>query len=120
MFPFLWSSNKANKCRLQVLAIVSRGHADNGSLVHILNDEKARLLSPCVVNISLMMVLGMFDNAFVCFYYTLKEKKSTNTFFVVVLSVFDLLTCLMIHRNSHYSTLLYISGQFCMQNVEVR
>ena len=65
----------------------------NRSLVQIINDEMVQLLTPAVVYISLVMVLGLFGNAFVCFYYTFKEKKSTNTFFIVVLSVYDLLAC---------------------------
>ena len=85
----------ANKSNGQVLTTASQGQADNGSLVQILNDEKARLLTPAVVYISLVMVLGLFGNAFVCYYYTFKEKRSPNTFFIVILSVYDLLTCLI-------------------------
>ena len=80
----------ANTSSVQVLATINQ--RDNGSLVQILSDEKAQLLIPAMVYISVMMVLGLVGNVFVCFYYTFKEKKSTNTFFIVVLSVCDLLT----------------------------
>jgi len=83
----------ANNSSLQVLAAVIQGQADNGSLIKIMNDDMVQLLIPVVVYISLIMVLGLFGNAFVCYYYTFKEQKSTNTFFIVVLSVYDLLSC---------------------------
>jgi len=69
-------------------------HTDIGSLVDNMNDDTVRMFIPVVVFVSLIMVLGLCGNAFVCYFYTFKEKKSTNTFFIVVLSVYDLLTCL--------------------------
>jgi len=83
----------ANNRSLQVLATVIQGQADNGSLVQIMNAEMVQMLSPVVVYISLIMLLGLFGNVLVCYYYIFKAKKSTNTFFIVVLSVYDLLTC---------------------------
>ena len=84
-----------NSC-LQVPVTGGQEQAENGSLIHIINDKMARLSIPAIVYISLVMVLGLIGNSFVCYYYTFKEKKSTNTFFIVVLSVFDLLTCFII------------------------
>jgi len=81
-----------NNSSAQILEIGDL-QGNKGLLVQILNDDIARLLIPAVVYISLVMVLGLFGNAFVCYYYTFKEKNSTNTFFIVVLSVYDLLTC---------------------------
>ena len=83
----------ANNSSLQVFATVTQGQAINGSLIQIMNDEMVQMLIPVVVYMSLVMILGLFGNAFVCYYYTFKEKKSTNTFFIVVLSVYDFLTC---------------------------
>ena len=71
----------------------SAGPVDNDSLVQILNDEKAALMVPATVYISLMMVLGFVGNLFVCYYYTFQSKRSTNSFFIVVLAVYDLISC---------------------------
>jgi len=85
-----------NQSSSYVRELGKNDHTDIDSLVHNMNADKVRLFIPVVVFVSLMMVLGLLGNAFVCYFYTFKEKKSTNTFFIVVLSVYDLLTCLFI------------------------
>ena len=84
-----------NESSLHDLATVRQELSHNGSLVHIMNDQMVRVLMPAVIYISLMMILSLVGNVFVCYYYTFKEKRSPNTFFIVVLSVYDLLTCLI-------------------------
>ena len=81
------------KNRSSQIFTIGELQTNNASLVQIMNDEMIQLLIPALVYITLIMVLGLFGNAFVCYYYTFKEKKSTNTFFIVVLSLYDLLAC---------------------------
>jgi len=95
-----------NSC-LQVPVTGGQEQAENGSLIHIINDKMARLSIPAIVYISLVMVLGLIGNSFVCYYYTFKEKKSTNTFFIVVLSVYDLLTCFITMPTDIATLVLY-------------
>ena len=73
-----------NNSSLQVIVTGGQEQAENGSLIH----------TPAVVYISSLMIFGLVGNTFVCYYYTFKElSKSTNTFFIIVLSVYNLLTC---------------------------
>jgi len=69
------------------------GPVDNDSLGQLLNDEMATLMVPATVFISLLMVLGFVGNLFVCYYYTFQSKRSTNSFFIVILAVYDLIVC---------------------------
>jgi len=69
------------------------GQAGNSSLVQLMNDEIVRVLMPVVIYISLVMAVGLIGNALVCYYYTFKESMSPNTFFIILLSVNDLITC---------------------------
>ena len=71
----------------------SAGPVDNDSLVQILNDGMATLMIPATVYISLLMVLGFIGNLLVCYYYTFQSKRSTNSFFIVILAVYDLIAC---------------------------
>jgi len=73
----------ANTSSLQEPATVSKGQSYNGSIIQIMNGNMVQLLSQVVVNISVMMELGLFRNAF-----TTHSKN-------VVLSTYDLLTCLI-------------------------
>ena len=82
-----------NNSSLQVIVTGGQEEAENGSLIHIMNGEMVPLSTPAVVYISSLMIFGLVGNAFVCYYYTFKEPKSTNTCFIIVLSVYDLLTC---------------------------
>jgi len=79
--------------RQPLLGNRSAGPVDNDSLVQLLNDEMAALMVPATVYISLLMVLGFVGNLFVCYYYTFQSKRSTNSFFIVVLAVYDLISC---------------------------
>jgi len=69
------------------------GPVDKDSLVQLPNDEMATLMIPATVYISLLMVLGFVGNLFVCYYYTFQSKRSTNSFFIVMLAVYDLIVC---------------------------
>ena len=67
--------------------------AINNSLLHILNAKMVRLMIPAMVYITLLTILGLVGNPLVCYYYILKEQKSSHTFFIVVLTIYDLITC---------------------------
>jgi len=71
----------------------SAGPVDNDSLVQLHNDEKAALMVSAPVFISLLMVLGLVGNLLVCYYYTFQSKRSTHSFFIVMLAVYDLIVC---------------------------
>ena len=96
-----------NQSSSYVRELGKNDHTDIDSLVHNMNADKVRLFIPVVVFVSLMMVLGLLGNAFVCYFYTFKEKKSTNTFFIVVLSVYDLLTCFITMPTDIATLVLY-------------
>ena len=82
-----------NSTSRPLLGNKSAGMVDNDSLVKLLNDEMATLLIPATVFISLLMVLGFVGNLFVCYYYTFQSKRSTNSFFIVILAIYDLIAC---------------------------
>lgn len=63
------------------------------NMVQELSDEKARLLAPAIVYISLLMVSGIIGNILVWIFYGIVTKVSTNTFFIIVLATYDLLAC---------------------------
>jgi len=83
----------ANNSIWRVNETGGQDQAVNGSLLHILNAEMVRLVIPAMVYIILLMILGLVGNPLVCYYYIFEEKKSPNTFFIVVLTVYDLITC---------------------------
>jgi len=66
---------------------------DNNSLVQLLNDEMVTLMIPATVFITLLMIVGLVGNLLVCYYYTFQSKRSTNSFFIVMLAVYDLIAC---------------------------
>lgn len=66
---------------------------DNTELVQRLNDEMAHLMIPAIVYISVLMVFGLLGNLMVCYYYGLKSKRTTSTFFIVVLAIYDIIVC---------------------------
>lgn len=66
---------------------------EDDDLVTELNDDKARLLIPVIVYIAVLMISGILGNFMVCFYYGFKSRLTTNTFFIIVLAVYDLLAC---------------------------
>ena len=64
-------------------------------LVKRLNDQMADLMVPAVVYIVVLMVTGTVGNIMVCFYYGYRTKITTNSLFIVVLAVYDLIVCLI-------------------------
>jgi len=79
----IWQSNE----------IEIQEHAVNVSLLRILNAAMVRLMTPAVVYITMLMILGLVGNPLVCYYYIHTEQKSSHTFFIVVLTFYDLITC---------------------------
>ncbi|XP_052286362.1 neuropeptide FF receptor 2-like [Dreissena polymorpha] len=67
--------------------------SDRVALVQQLNDKMARLMVPATVYICIMMVLGLVGNPMVCYYYGAKTKLTTNTFFIVILALYDVIVC---------------------------
>lgn len=67
----------------------------NDELLAKLNDQKVKLLSPVIVYVSILMIIGSFGNIFVCIYYGCKTKRSTNSLFIVALAIFDLTVCVI-------------------------
>lgn len=62
-------------------------------LVEILNDEKLRLMIPALIYIIFLMICGFIGNLMVCFYYGFKTKITTNSIFICVLAIYDLIVC---------------------------
>ncbi|KAL3881148.1 hypothetical protein ACJMK2_027606 [Sinanodonta woodiana] len=48
---------------------------------------------PVIIFVSVLIILGLFGNSMVLYFYGLKTKKTSNICFILVLAVFDLLTC---------------------------
>ena len=66
---------------------------NNDSIFRIINEEKARRLVPAILYIALLMILGLVGNSLVCYFFTFREKKTTNSCFIVMLAVYDLIVC---------------------------
>ncbi|XP_045202842.2 probable G-protein coupled receptor No18 [Mercenaria mercenaria] len=66
---------------------------DKTAVVQRLNDEMAHLMIPATVYISVLMVLGLVGNCMVCYYYGFKTRRTTNSFFIVVLALYDITVC---------------------------
>lgn len=73
--------------------IINVTNVDKMALVQKLNDEMAHLMIPATVYISILMVLGLIGNLMVCYYYGCKTKPTTNSFFIVVLALYDITVC---------------------------
>ncbi|KAL3881140.1 hypothetical protein ACJMK2_027598 [Sinanodonta woodiana] len=48
---------------------------------------------PVIIFVCVLMILGLFGNSMVLYFYGWKTKKTSNICFILVLAVFDLLTC---------------------------
>ena len=59
------------------------------------NNHKIRTHIPAIVYVSVLMIFGSFGNILVCIYFGCKTKRSTKSFFIVALAVFDLFVCLV-------------------------
>ena len=60
-----------------------------------LNDEKAKLLIPVIVYISILMITGFIGNSMVCVYYGCKTRRTSTTLFISLLAIFDLTACVI-------------------------
>lgn len=58
-----------------------------------INDEMAITLLPAIILVVIYMLLGMFGNPLVAYYYGCRAKATSSYHFIVALSVFDLITC---------------------------
>lgn len=67
----------------------------NDDLLEELNDEKALLLIPAIIYVAILMFVGVIGNILVCVFYGCKTKHTTNTFFIIVLAIFDLISCVI-------------------------
>ncbi|WAR00258.1 NPFF2-like protein [Mya arenaria] len=67
--------------------------ANTAELIQRLNDEMARLMLPATIYIVVLMVLGLIGNVMVCFFYGCKTKRTTNTYFIVILALYDIIVC---------------------------
>lgn len=66
---------------------------DKAGLLQELNNEKALLMTPVMVILGILMVIGIIGNAMVCFFYSCKSRQSSNTVFIVAVAVYDLILC---------------------------
>jgi hypothetical protein len=66
---------------------------DKDVIVQKLNDEMAHLMLPATIYIAVLMVFGLVGNSMVCYYYGFKTKRTTNSFFIVVLAIYDITVC---------------------------
>ncbi|KAL3881145.1 hypothetical protein ACJMK2_027603 [Sinanodonta woodiana] len=48
---------------------------------------------PVIIFVGVLIILGLFGNSMVLYFYGRKTKKTSNISFILVLAVFDLLTC---------------------------
>ena len=58
-----------------------------------INDKTAILVIPAILYVGILMIVGLIGNILVCVYYGCKTKLNTNSFFIIMLAVFDLLGC---------------------------
>lgn len=66
--------------------------ADSDELDKI-NNDMAMTLLPAISLVAVFMLLGMFGNPLVAYYYGCRAKATSSYHFIVALSVFDLITC---------------------------
>lgn len=69
--------------------------SDTGALLTKLNDEKAILLIPAILYVSCLMIVGLVGNILVCIFYGCKTRFNTNSFFIIILASFDLISCVI-------------------------
>ncbi|XP_014776024.1 neuropeptide FF receptor 2 [Octopus bimaculoides] len=58
-----------------------------------LNDEKALLRIPAIIYTIILMVIGLFGNTITCYIYGYRLKMLPTHCFIIVLAVFDILSC---------------------------
>lgn len=64
-------------------------------LLAYLNDQKAVLLLPAIVYVAVLMIVGFIGNILVCIFYGCKTKPNPNSFFIIILATFDLISCVI-------------------------
>ncbi|KAL3881137.1 hypothetical protein ACJMK2_027595 [Sinanodonta woodiana] len=67
--------------------------SEEGTLLQKRSSELTIVFIPVVIFVSVLMILGLFGNSMVMYFYGWKTKKTPNICFILVLAVFDLLTC---------------------------
>lgn len=63
------------------------------TLLEEMNNDKASLMTPVIVLMVILMVMGILGNFLVCYYYGCKAKETSNTVFIVVVAIYDLVLC---------------------------
>ena len=66
---------------------------DTDKLLQELNDKLAMSMIPVLVYLSILLVVGLIGNAMVVFYYGCKTRRTSNSVFICMVAVFDLLSC---------------------------
>ncbi|KAL3881150.1 hypothetical protein ACJMK2_027608 [Sinanodonta woodiana] len=67
--------------------------SEEGTMLQKRSNELAIVFIPAIIFVSVLMILGLFGNSMVLYFYGFKTKKTPNICFILVLAVFDLLTC---------------------------
>lgn len=70
-------------------------NVEEASLLSEINKETALVLAPVLGYIAVLMALGLPGKTMVCYYYGFKIRKSSNSFFITILAVFDITVCLI-------------------------
>lgn len=84
---------------------------DTEAIIHELNDKMARLHVPAIVYISVLMVMGLLGNLMVCYYYGFESRKSTNSFFITILAIYDVIVCAISMPTEIFDIVLYYEFQ---------
>ncbi|GAB1608016.1 C3a anaphylatoxin chemotactic receptor-like [Argonauta hians] len=74
-------------------AMVNMVSAAHNITLEDLNDEKAMLRIPAIIYTIILMVIGLFGNTITCYIYGCRLKMLPTHCFIIVLAVFDILSC---------------------------
>ena len=66
---------------------------DHDTLLHRENSYEAKALTPVIVYLVILMVIGLFGNTIVLYVYKFRFRRSTSRVFILSLASFDLMTC---------------------------
>lgn len=69
--------------------------SQNVTLLRSLNSEMLRRLVPVVAVLLVIMVVGTFGNAIVCYIFTAKLRRSAQNSLLLCLGLFDLMTSIV-------------------------
>jgi hypothetical protein len=84
-----WLKNESNESNNETILF------DYEALIKSINAKMAKLLIPATIYASTMMVLGLVGNLMVCYYYGFKTKRTANTFFIIILAIYDIIVCVV-------------------------